>query len=382
MKRFLLTALALLTMTPHVEAAQTHKSKVEQVKKMAAEQGLALTFEMNPDNIKYATGLKKPVAGTKKPKKDKSFLNEEIRLPRHFQLAEHLKNTEYSALCGIYNQGNCGSCVYNSAAKNWCDYLRVHNYKQDGVKVPDYLSRQQLMSCTNGGRCNGEWMLNVGGKYLPQIGGLYDEAVFPYKASSSSSCQKPANATLFGKGLPIKGKEIENSAKSMFTALYQGFPVSVTVGADNAWMAYSTGVYNYCSNAGTNHEVLLYGWDCEDSFEVIDGKEYCVFPNGKDLPNGAGVIYIPNSWGTSWGEQGIMRSRLKNSGGRLCNNIAEEAVILDGGLAMPTPPVPPTPGPGPVPPTPTPFSIPSWVWIVLAAFGGAGLVLVITKLRK
>lgn len=368
--RFLAFFLSL-TLAMSANAAKTNKQKVDEVRKLAAEQGLILTFEMEPENIKYATGLIKPVAGTPRKKRDKSFLKEEIKLPRRFHLSEHLKNTSYTSLCGIYDQGNCGSCVYNSIGKNWCDYLRVHDYKQDGQSVPNFLSRQQLMSCTRGGRCSGEWALNVGG-YLAQLGGLYDEAAFPYKASSTSSCPSK-DATLFGKGLNITRREIDNSPKSMFTALYQGYPVSITVGADNAWMAYKTGIYNYCSNAGTNHEVLMYGWDCEDSYEVIDGKEVCKFDAKGQLPNGVGVMWIPNSWSTGWGEQGIMRSRIRNANGRLCNNATEEAVVLDGGLPLPQPPVPP------VPPTPTPSY---WVWIVAAIVGIGIIVLAVVTNKK
>lgn len=351
--------LILLTLLLAPVWGNAADKRIEEVKAKAAAQGIALTFEMSPENFKYATGLVKPVAGKARIRKDKKFLKAEIRIPRKFHISELLVNTDYKEMCGIYDQGNCGSCVYNSIVKNFCDSLRLRN-----VKVPNFLSRQELMSCTQGGRCGGEWALNVM-KYLKQLGGLHDEVAYPYLASSSNSC-KQVDGVKYGQLADPAGREIDNSHKSMFTAILQGYPVSITVGADNAWMGYKSGIYNYCSNAGTNHEVLLYGWDCETSFEVIDGKEYCVFPDGKNLPAGVGIGVIPNSWSSSWGEKGEMRSKFTSTRGGACNNMAEEAVILETGIPVPTPkpPTPPTPPPGPTIP-----SLPLWVWITLGVLG-------------
>ena len=330
--------------------------RIDEVKKAAKAQGLELTFEMSPEGFKYAKGLVKPLGGKSHVKKDKSFLKAEDRIPAKFDIRTLLANTSYTEGCGVYDQGNCGSCVYNSIARNFCDSLRLRNVPN----IPKFLSRQELMSCTQGGRCNGEWAMNVG-KYLKQLGGLHDEAAFPYKASSSSSCP---NIQGIRYGQIQDTKVIDNSAKSMFTALLKGYPISVTVGADNAWMSYKSGTYNYCSNAGTNHEVLLYAWDCEGSTETIDGKEYCKFDEKGNLPKGVGKVLIPNSWGM-WGDGGYMWTKLTNASGRLCNNIAEEAVILETGIPMPTPvpPVPPSP-------EPVPFKMPSWLIGLLIGIAG------------
>jgi hypothetical protein len=222
----------------------------------------------------------------------------------------------------------------------------------------------------------------VGGKYLPLVGGLYDEAVYPYQAKSNLACKKPAG-TVFGKGLSIKAVEINNSPKSMFNALLQGHPISITVGADDPWQLYKSGVYNYCTNTGVNHEVLLYGWDCETAVEVIDGKEYCKFDSKGNLPPGVGVVYVPNSWGLKWGEEGIMRTKLTNKSGRLCNNIADEAVILDAGLPLPDAqpePVPPVP---PTPPTPDGGNgVPVYVWVLIGLIAVLVSIIAILKMKK
>jgi hypothetical protein len=123
-------------------------------------------------------------------------------------------------------------------------------------------------------------------------------------------------------------------------ALYQGYTVAVTVGADNTWMGYRSGVYNACTNAGTNHQVVVQGWDCETSV-TADGKS-CVFGADGYPVNGDGYVYVTNSWGM-WGEAGAMRS-VWRKGTRLCNNLAEEAGIVEPA----TGPAPPPPGPTPV----------------------------------
>lgn len=352
-KEMIVTAAALCALS----GAFADK-RIDEIKKAAAAEGKELTFEMSPEGFKYATGLLKPLGGKARVKKDKSFLKADGRIPAKFHIKELLANTTNTALCGIYDQGNCGSCVYNSIAKNFCDSLRLRN-----VKTPDFLSRQQLMSCSPGGRCNGEWATNVGG-YLYTLGGLYDEKDYPYMASSSGQC-KSVNGIKYGQ-LKDKGRVIDNSAKSMFTALYSGYPVSITVGADNAWMSYKSGTYNYCSGAGTNHEILIYGWDCESAVEVVDGKSYCKFDANGRLPNGVGTVTLVNSWGM-WGQQGEMVSKLTTSSGRLCNNVTEEAFTLETGIPMPSPKPPEPPAP-PVPPTPTPGGgLPAWAFAAIAA---------------
>lgn len=351
MKHYALIALMLAT------SAFADK-RIDEVKNSAKSQGIELTFEMSPEGFKYAKGLIKPLGGKARVKKDKSFLKAEDRVPASFDIRSLLANTSYTEGCGVYDQGNCGSCVYNSIARNFCDSLRLRNVPN----IPKFLSRQELMSCTQGGRCNGEWAMNVG-KYLKQLGGLHDEAAFPYKASSSSSCPQVQGVRY---GQIQDTKVIDNSPKSMFTALNKGYPISITVGADNAWMSYKSGVYNYCStNAQTNHEILLYGYRCiGTAVETIDGKQYCKFDEKGNAPAGQVEILVPNSWGM-WGEQGYMWTKLTNSNGRLCNNVTEEAVILETGIPMPTPkpPVPPTP-------VPVPFTFPKWLLFALIGLGG------------
>lgn len=275
------------------------------------------TYKTKTYKKKYATGLVKPALKTS-VLADKRFLKADVKLPKSFHLKDRVE------LSPIFDQGQCGSCVYNSVVKNLEDSYRLHG------KVLPRLSRQFVMDCLAEWSCEGSYFEKVADG-LVKGGGTATEAAYPYKARDQA-CK--GSSELFGQ---VKSyKIINNSAKSIMTALYQGVPVSVTVGADGSWMNYGSGIYNGCTNQGTNHEVLIYGWDCESS---VDSDGFCKF-NDKGYPvNGDGFAIVVNSWG-DWGEQGQMRSRWLSKSGRLCNNLAEEAGILEVDGPVPPPPVP------------------------------------------
>jgi C1A family cysteine protease len=223
------------------------------------------------------------------------------KLPQKF----HLK--ELAALTPIFDQKNCGSCVYNSVAKNLAD-----SYIVRGILIGP-LSRQYWMDCgVNAGSCSGDWFENVAsiGKALGN--GL--EFYYPYKANYQSCYSAP----------PIIAKIesykiIDNSPRSIMSALFAKYPISVTVSAGHSWSSYSSGIFNG-KGSYVNHEVLIYGWDCQTS---VDDDGYCTF-NSKGYPkNKDGYAVVVNSWGANWGENGEMRSRWGAA------NLAEEAGILE-----------------------------------------------------
>lgn len=289
--------------------------------KRAKEEGWTFRYNVRLIGAR-ATGLRKPdFEHVAERRVDTSFRDEDIKIPAKFHLSEF-----GIELMGHYDQGSCGSCVYNSAMKGWTDNLRLH-----GLDVP-VLSRSHVMNCTGGGQCSGEWMMNVAG-YIANLDGVFAESVYPYRPVSAS-CNKRIDGEKYGKGLKIDFHEIDHSQKSMMTALLKGFPVHVTVGADGPWSSFAGGIYNGCTRAGTNHEILMYGWDCESAVEVIDGKSYCKFDAKGNLPPGVGFGIFPNSWGDYYGVNGDMISRFTDKRGNLCNNIAEEAVIMDSGLPV------------------------------------------------
>lgn len=294
-----------------------------------------------------------------------SALRSDAPHPKSFHLKEFSAKGVGLPLTGIYDQGNCGSCVYNSVMKNLGDSMRLR-----GKDAP-VQSRQWAMDCAQRQwMCDGSFFEYVA-KGVAAKGGAPSEASYPYRARNQSCQGSPAFTS------QIKSYEIiDASAKSIAAALLKGYPVSVTVAADGTWMNYGSGIYNGCSSMGTNHQVLIYGYDCETS---VDSNGKCVY-NDRGYPvNGDGYAIVVNSWGERWGVNGEMKSRWLGRSGQKCNNLAEEAGILETGIPfVPEPEPGPGPGPGPGPdpgPTPEPASVPLWAVILGAVVLLAGVVL-------
>jgi C1A family cysteine protease len=73
------------------------------------------------------------------------------------------------------------------------------------------------------------------------------------------------------------------SVEQLKLALLEHGPLVVLVHVDDAFLGYKGGVFNERDPGAVNHAGLLTGWD--------DGKH---------------AWRIQNSWGTEWGEQGLM----------------------------------------------------------------------------
>lgn len=265
----------------------------------------------------YATGL---IPVLRDPDQvNKTYLLADVKVKGNYRLWDTYKN-----LTGIFDQKRCGSCVYNSVVKNFQDSLIIRK------QLVPVLSREHLMNCGNGYQCNGYWF-DGAAKDLVSLDGLASEASYPYTASSGG-CNDVTT-----KHGPIKSYQIiANNPKSIMTALSQGYPVSVTVGADGSLMNYDgSEVYTSCTHTRTNHEVLIYGWDCETSLNP-DGS--CKFDSQGSLPPGVGYWYMVNSWGEKWAAKGIGRIKITDESGSLCNNLGEEAGILETGIPV-VPPI-------------------------------------------
>lgn len=252
---------------------------------------------------------------------DKRFLHADLKIPADFNMMQ-----KWPLPCGIFDQGQCGSCVYNSVTQNYQYSLSIRKLLPAG-SCP--LAREQLMNCIpNGGQCDGDYAENVGSG-LVGLKGLVPDSAYPY-TGRSENCRN-INAQKIG---PIvSGAVIDNSQKSMASAMVQGIPVSITIGADNPFMDYEKGTYTTCTNAGTNHEVLLVGIHCAGTSKSADG--FCIFDetgNGKPTE----VIFdVVNSWNESWGDHGVIHMLAMNARGQRCNNVAEEAYTLDTGIPLP-----------------------------------------------
>lgn len=292
--------------------------------------GAELTFQLADKQHTYYLGLKPELRAQRAASSPDFSLVADTPVPGKFHLRD-LAAKKGVQLTGIFDQGQCGSCVYNSVTKNAADTLILAG---QGMPV---LARQYVMDClAREWRCDGSYFEKVAGGVVNSKG-LAQEADYKYRAANQSCQGTPAK--VFGKW--TKYAIIDGTPKSIAAALVAGHPVSVTVAADGLWSGYSGGIYNGCSSMATNHEILIYGYDCETS---VDAQGNCVF-NAKGYPvNGDGYAIPVNSWGRGWGVDGEMKSRWLSRSGAKCNNLAEEAGILyvESG---PTPPNPPTPTP-------------------------------------
>jgi hypothetical protein len=169
----------------------------------------------------------------------------------------------------VVNQGSCGSWAYASNAMFESAILL-----RDGVTVR--LSEPWLIECNPyGWTCIRGWF--AGEMFVRQ------GAVLASNFTSGQPCP----------GVPISYQATSwhycgNShsvatTASIKSAIMAHGAVACLVYVNNYFMAYTSGVFNSCTNGTVNHFVILCGWD--DSL---------------------GAWRLKNSWGTGWGESGYM----------------------------------------------------------------------------
>lgn len=192
----------------------------------------------------------------------------------------------YGWLPPVRDQGNCGSCwafavvgVLESAI------LRV-----DGVTAD--LSEQWLVSCNQSGYdCGGGWFdahdyhawrTDPCGGY-----GAVMESACPYLAGDTGcGCPYDHPYRIQTWNYIAAGADGIPSVDSIKQAILTYGAVSAGVYANDAFVAYTGGVFNNNDDRNINHAVLLVGW------------------------NDAEQAWIArNSWGANWGENGYMRIR-------------------------------------------------------------------------
>lgn len=280
------------------------------------------TFKSSPKKEKYYFGLAKPLVPSRTVL-DRSFLD--TKADSDGVYPRFLDFRTITELAPVKNQGACGSCVYFAVSATFEDTLRLRGL------VLDKTAPQFLMDCAaREWMCSGSYFEKVAGGLVAK-GGSAREADYPYRASNQS-CQ--GSPKLFGKIQSMK--LIDTSPKSIIAALNKKYAVAITIGAGGEWMNYDSGVFNACSNVGTNHQVELIGYDCETS---VDASGKCVFDSNGKLPAGVGTWTIKNSWGTGWGDKGYVTMKITNRSGGLCNNVADEAGVLETGVDPGPPPV-------------------------------------------
>jgi len=184
-----------------------------------------------------------------------------------------------SAVTGVKDQGQCGSCWAFSTTGGIEGAIAVAK-----STLPN-LSEQQLVDCAGSAGnqgCNGGLMDNAF-KWVISNGGIAAETAYTYTARDGT-CKKVASSQKI-----TSYKDVGKTESALLTAI-QSRPISIAVDA-RTWQNYKSGVYGGCAaSVQLDHGVLAVGYS----------------DNG-------GYWLVKNSWGGSWGESGYIRLKKGNN---------------------------------------------------------------------
>jgi len=200
----------------------------------------------------------------------------------------------------IHNQGNCGSCWVFAALGSMDSRICI---KTNGSFSGDtaVLSRGFASSCVHGDGCRGGWEYYVF-EYVEDHPGIPTTGCDPYFGGAdysdhwSSSMPAPgcpekcdarytrsmADDVFDPRGMGtyrLVMSPTEDGIHDMRAAIYAGGTIPYGIYADQAFMGYTSGIFDVCATGGANHAVQAIGW-------------------------GQGYILSQNSWGTDWGDEG------------------------------------------------------------------------------
>ena len=281
------------------------------------------TFEVTKSPVKYATGFKLQ----KEWSKSVTFKAVKLSgtLPRHFDWREK------GQLTPIKDQGNCGSCWSFSTVATFQDVLAVKGFGQN------IFSEQYLINCNHDGwDCGGGSFAHDYHKALPVGAVPASEAPYTAQKGTCGTYSHPFHIASWAY-LPSANDNTPPSLDSIKQAIYTFGPISVGIGANDALMQYTTGVFNGCDGTSPNHAINIVGWD--------DDSQYFI---------------IRNSWSAKWGENGFGRVQYGCNNLGIAANYIEYVSPAPAPTPTPTPvPPPPKPTPVPVPPTPVPTPVPT-----------------------
>lgn len=299
------------------------------------------SFQIKQYHEIHSKGLKRDVS------KFKAYVQS---LPRHSLSVGSLPASVdlSSQVSPPENQGSCGSCWDFSITKALRSAWMLVG-KDPGTLAFNYLLNNCGGVVSEGGCGGGDFpamqnMLNGKGPWL--------ESQDPY-SGSEGRCKSGLAVAATGVSAVQVGAD-SPSFQLQADALNSKHMLSVDVAVCGSWGNYSGGIFNEnsCGEGSIDHMINVVGYNCQTS---VDASGNCAFNTKGEPVNGDGYLIAMNNWGTSWGENGYMRSRAH------MDALASTAMYFTVAYVPPVPPIPPVP--------PTPADGPNWLLYILIGVG-------------
>jgi C1A family cysteine protease len=196
-------------------------------------------------------------------------------------------NQADSLLTAVRNQGSCGACWVFATYGSFEGHLKqtlaeVQDFSEDNLK---HLHGFDAGPCDGGN-------IEFSTAYLSRYQGPVSEADDPYDQSPTSAYCTDCDPARYVDNvvfLPVRADTSDNDYIKQAVLDYGGLHTT---------LYWSDGYYNttyktyYYAGSGTNHAVVIVGWD--------DDKYVPQAPGGQQY----GAFIVRNSWGSGWGEGG------------------------------------------------------------------------------
>ena len=267
-----------------------------------------------------------------------------------------LDYSETGKLPPIQNQGGkCGSCFAHGSLTSIWATANIKGYPPASPPSYEYMCNCSGYACCEGGNID----VMDGAKI--SNGGVPAASVLPYCACDTPSCPKKYTPVLSILDWWSLGQGKVPSTLELITALVQnGGPIPITINASGSWYYFGGGdpiPQGGCVWGQTDHIVALYAYDLQGGVFGSDGEL---------TDKSKGILCEINSWGTAFGNQGLICHAMYDSKGRRCFNTADQVGTFELNIPKPEP----TPSPSPVP---VPVNLPWYesVWCSVLSFFGS-----------